>query len=94
MPSCEFVVRYNAAATGIQLLQSRGRARQKVSEFLVILQVGVRMERREVGVEEDGLCGVGFGPCTWRGRRVWAVVCVWRGDVGLRTATCPAARAW
>ncbi|GIL64136.1 hypothetical protein Vafri_18090 [Volvox africanus] len=40
VPSCEFVVRYNAAATGIQLLQSRGRARQRVSEFFVILQDG------------------------------------------------------
>ncbi|GLI64807.1 hypothetical protein VaNZ11_008214 [Volvox africanus] len=40
VPSCEFVVRYNAAATGIQLLQSRGRARQRVSEFCVILQDG------------------------------------------------------
>lgn len=41
VPSCEFVVRYNAAATGIQLLQSRGRARQRVAEFCAILQVGV-----------------------------------------------------
>ncbi|EFJ44697.1 hypothetical protein VOLCADRAFT_121275 [Volvox carteri f. nagariensis] len=40
VPSCEFVVRYNAAATGIQLLQSRGRARQKVAEFCAILQEG------------------------------------------------------
>ncbi|KAG2490165.1 hypothetical protein HYH03_011295 [Edaphochlamys debaryana] len=38
VPSCEFVVRYNAAATGIQLLQSMGRARQRVSEFVAILQ--------------------------------------------------------
>ncbi|PNH08569.1 Protein Dicer [Tetrabaena socialis] len=30
VPSCEFVVRYNAAATGIQLLQSRGRARVRL----------------------------------------------------------------
>ncbi|KAG2482610.1 hypothetical protein HYH03_018454 [Edaphochlamys debaryana] len=37
IPSCEFVVRYNAAGTGIQLLQSRGRARQKVAVFLTIL---------------------------------------------------------
>ncbi|GLC33328.1 hypothetical protein PLESTB_000345400 [Pleodorina starrii] len=40
VPSCEFVVRYNAAATGIQLLQSRGRARQRVAEFFAILQDG------------------------------------------------------
>ncbi|PNW79828.1 hypothetical protein CHLRE_08g368300v5 [Chlamydomonas reinhardtii] len=39
VPSCEFVVRYNAAATGIQLLQSRGRARkQQAAVFLAILQ--------------------------------------------------------
>ncbi|KAG2445477.1 hypothetical protein HXX76_000093 [Chlamydomonas incerta] len=39
VPSCEFVVRYNAAATGIQLVQSRGRARkQQAAVFLAILQ--------------------------------------------------------
>ncbi|PNH01056.1 Protein Dicer [Tetrabaena socialis] len=39
VPSCEFVVRYNAAATGIQLVQSRGRARKReVAEFFCILQ--------------------------------------------------------
>lgn len=42
--SCEFVVRYNAAATGIQLLQSRGRARkQQAAVFLAILQVRVHI---------------------------------------------------
>ncbi|KXZ47849.1 hypothetical protein GPECTOR_32g461 [Gonium pectorale] len=40
VPSCEFVVRYNAATTGIQLLQSRGRARMKAAEFFAILQEG------------------------------------------------------
>ncbi|GLI65664.1 hypothetical protein VaNZ11_009267 [Volvox africanus] len=40
--SCEFVVRYNAAATGIQLLQSRGRARQRAAEFCTILQEGTQ----------------------------------------------------
>ncbi|KXZ44547.1 hypothetical protein GPECTOR_65g165 [Gonium pectorale] len=38
VPSCEFVVRYNAAATGTQLRQSRGRARVRGAEFLSILQ--------------------------------------------------------
>ncbi|KAG2431919.1 hypothetical protein HYH02_013138 [Chlamydomonas schloesseri] len=38
VPSCEFVVRYNAAATGIQLVQSRGRARKRAAVFLAILQ--------------------------------------------------------
>ncbi|GIL92080.1 hypothetical protein Vretifemale_19562 [Volvox reticuliferus] len=42
VPSCEFVVRYNAAATGIQLLQSRGRARQRAAEFCAILQEGTQ----------------------------------------------------
>ncbi|GIL61905.1 hypothetical protein Vafri_16281 [Volvox africanus] len=42
VPSCEFVVRYNAAATGIQLLQSRGRARQRAAEFCAILQEGAQ----------------------------------------------------
>lgn len=57
VPSCEFVVRYNAAATGIQLLQSRGRARQKVSEFLVILQHGTQDEHlhRKSTVEEGNM---------------------------------------
>lgn len=45
VPACEFVVRYNAAATGIQLVQSRGRARQRVSEFVAILQVGCVVEQ-------------------------------------------------
>ncbi|KAG2482608.1 hypothetical protein HYH03_018452 [Edaphochlamys debaryana] len=38
VPSCEFVVRYNAADNGIRLLQSMGRARQRLSEFVTILQ--------------------------------------------------------
>ncbi|PNH01050.1 Protein Dicer, partial [Tetrabaena socialis] len=41
VPSCKFVVRYNAAATGIQLVQSRGRAlKREVAEFFCILQDG------------------------------------------------------
>ncbi|KXZ47847.1 hypothetical protein GPECTOR_32g459 [Gonium pectorale] len=40
VPSCEFVVRYNAATTGIQLSQSRGRARMKAAEFFAIMQDG------------------------------------------------------
>ena len=40
VPNCEFVVRYNAAASGTQRLQSRGRARVlEGAEFLCLLQV-------------------------------------------------------
>ncbi|KAG2441174.1 hypothetical protein HXX76_004026 [Chlamydomonas incerta] len=40
VPSCSWVLRYNAAATGIQLLQSRGRARLPTSAavFVSLLQ--------------------------------------------------------
>ena len=40
VPSCSWVVRYNAAATGIQLLQSRGRARlaTAAAAFVSLLQ--------------------------------------------------------
>ncbi|KXZ47850.1 hypothetical protein GPECTOR_32g462 [Gonium pectorale] len=47
VPSCEFVVRYNAAITGIQLLQSRGRARMRVSQFVCILQEHTLDERMD-----------------------------------------------
>ncbi|GFR47314.1 hypothetical protein Agub_g9001 [Astrephomene gubernaculifera] len=57
VPTCEFVVRYNAAATGIQLLQSRGRARvPRASEFVNILQDGtldVRHHARSLMQEEN-----------------------------------------
>ncbi len=56
VPACEFVVRYNAASTGIQLVQSRGRARQRASEFVAILQVGELVR--------DWVRGV-FAPLAW-----------------------------
>lgn len=38
IPTCEFVVRYNSANTGIQRVQSRGRSRALGSEFICIVQ--------------------------------------------------------
>lgn len=38
VPTCEFVVRYNAPKTGIQRIQSRGRARAIASEYFQIVQ--------------------------------------------------------
>ncbi|MEW5312918.1 MAG: hypothetical protein WDW38_004516 [Sanguina aurantia] len=38
VPTCEFVVRFHAAATGIQRVQSRGRTRMLGAKFLCILQ--------------------------------------------------------
>lgn len=38
VPTCEFVVRYTVAETGIQRVQSRGRTRVRGSVFLNILE--------------------------------------------------------
>lgn len=99
VPSCEFVVRYNAAATGIQLLQSRGRARQKVSEFLVILQVGLCVERGEEGLGSGGGWalwggGMGVGPCALGGSGQRHRNADGRGQGGVMRATRLLATSW
>lgn len=40
MPTCSFVVRYNSASSGTQRIQSKGRSRAQVSEFVTLLQDG------------------------------------------------------
>lgn len=40
VPTCSFVVRYNAAVNGVQRVQSKGRARLRASEFITLLQKG------------------------------------------------------
>ena len=57
VPTCSFVVRYNAATSGTQRIQSKGRSRAQVSEFVTLLQDGdvtwgANMGAREVQMHE------------------------------------------
>lgn len=49
MPTCEFVVRYTAAETGIQRVQSRGRTRVKGSVFVNILEYESKSSELHIG---------------------------------------------
>eukprot|EP00201_Polytomella_parva_P006105 CAMPEP_0175079408 /NCGR_PEP_ID=MMETSP0052_2-20121109/24804_1 /TAXON_ID=51329 ORGANISM="Polytomella parva, Strain SAG 63-3" /NCGR_SAMPLE_ID=MMETSP0052_2 /ASSEMBLY_ACC=CAM_ASM_000194 /LENGTH=1442 /DNA_ID=CAMNT_0016349731 /DNA_START=114 /DNA_END=4442 /DNA_ORIENTATION=- len=44
VPSCNLVIRFTPASTGIQRIQSRGRARTRASEFITLLQASTSDE--------------------------------------------------
>jgi hypothetical protein len=57
VPTCSFVVRYNVTTSGVQRIQSKGRSRAQVSEFVTLLQDGdvtwgANMGAREVQMHE------------------------------------------
>lgn len=53
VPTCEFVVRYTVAETGIQRVQSRGRTRVKGAVFVNILEYESKGSELHIGAVQQ-----------------------------------------